>query len=112
MEFAEFIRQFNRMCLYYIRSAGKCTGCPMGGSNISQCRKIAFDNPLTVESIVNEWNQNNPEKYPTWLEWLMSEGVIIRIEESSKEQTRIIPGLCMYSHIPDHIAEMLKLKKR
>ena len=54
MEFVEFIRQFDRMCLHYMRKKEKCVSCPMAGTNVSQCRKIAFDNPCTVESIVNE----------------------------------------------------------
>lgn len=112
MEFVEFIKEFDRMCLYYMRRAGKCTGCPMGGTNISQCRRIVFDNPQSAQAVVYAWGKSNPARYPTWLEWLMSEGAIIRIEESSKEQTHIIPGPYMYDSIPDHIATMLKLEKR
>jgi hypothetical protein len=49
----------------------------MNGVNISQCRKIAFESPYSVERTVMSWAAEHPAPvYPTWGEWLMSIGVI------------------------------------
>jgi hypothetical protein len=45
-------------------------GCPMNGVNISQCRKVAFEQPEVTEKTVMDWAAEHPVVYPTWEEWL------------------------------------------
>lgn len=79
-EFKEVMRQFDRMCWYYQREHECPMGCPMSGVNISQCRKIAFECPESVEKTVMTWAEDHPVVYPTWKEWLISMGVVIERE--------------------------------
>ena len=49
----------------------------MNGVNISQCRKIAFEDPKVTEQTIMQWAAEHPEPvYQTWREWLLSVGVI------------------------------------
>ena len=76
-EFQEVMRQFDRMCWYYQRKRECPMGCPMNGVNISQCRKITFEEPDVTEKTVMSWAAEHPEPvYPTWWSWLINEGVI------------------------------------
>lgn len=70
-EFLEVHRQFDRMCRYYQRKRECPMACPMIGVNISECRKIAFEEPDVTEKTVMSWAAEHPEPvYPTWLEYL------------------------------------------
>ena len=76
-EFQEVIKQFKRMCWYYQRNSDCPMGCPMNGVNISQCRKVAFDEPEVTEKTVMAWAAEHPEPvYPTYWTWLINSGVI------------------------------------
>lgn len=76
-EWMEVMNQFNRMCWHYQREHKCPMECPMDGMNISQCRKIAFEWPDSVEDTVMSWAEEHPEPvYPTWFEWLMEIGVV------------------------------------
>lgn len=73
----EVMNQFNRMCWHYQRKCECPMGCPMNGVNISQCRRIAFEQPEVTEKTVMDWAEENPEMvYPTWSEWLYEQGVL------------------------------------
>lgn len=87
-EWMEVMSQFDRMCSYYQREHECPMGCPMIGVNISQCRKIAFEYPDSVEEIVMSWATKHPEPvYPTWEEWLTTLGV-----QSFNELSKPIPA--------------------
>ena len=76
-EWMEVMNQSNRMCWHYQRKRECPMGCPMNGLNISQCRKVAFEQPEVTEKTVMDWAEEHPELiYPTCGEWLMSIGVI------------------------------------
>lgn len=77
MEYAEFIKQFNRMCWHYQQRRTCPMACPMKGCNISQCRKRAFQEPDVAEKTVAAWVAENPEPvYPVWYTWLSDIGVV------------------------------------
>ena len=70
-EFVDVLRQFDRMCWYYQRKRECPMGCPMNGVNISQCRKLAFEEPKDTEKTVMAWAAEHKEPvYPSFLEWL------------------------------------------
>ena len=74
--FQEVMKQFDRMCWHYQQKRECPMACPMNGVNISQCRKIAFEEPKVTEQTVMQWAEENPEPvYPTWVEWLLEQGV-------------------------------------
>lgn len=76
-EFKEVMKQFDRMCWHYQQKHECPMACPMNGVNISQCRKIAFEEPEVMEKTVMAWAAEHPEPvYPTWAEWLISMGLI------------------------------------
>lgn len=77
-QFSKVMEQFHRMCWYYQRKRDCPMGCPMNGVNISQCRKVAFDEPKETEEIVMGWAAEHPVVYPTWWEWLVSIGAVTR----------------------------------
>ena len=102
MEYQEFMKQFDRMCSHYRCNLDCPMGCPMKGVNISQCRKVAFENPAETEKTVSAWAVEHPEPiYPTWAEWLFDNGLVIRETASfciSREnlygtETRLIEAL-------------------
>lgn len=71
-EFQEVIEQFKRLC----DSANQdCSSCGLG--NMSCSIKDVVDNSVEFEERVISWAAEHPELvYPTWGEWLMSNGVI------------------------------------
>lgn len=88
-EWMEVMNQFDRMCLYHQRKHECPMGCPMSGVNISQCRKIAFECPDSVERTVMSWAAEHPEPvYPTWGEYLHT----LHNEPSSRELSKPIPA--------------------
>ena len=75
-EFVDVIRQFHRMCEANVG----CVICPLRGKNgeSEMCSISAFvNNPERIEGEVMSWAAVHPEpKYPTWEEWLITQGVI------------------------------------
>lgn len=75
-EYGNVMKEFRRMCWHYRREF-KCDGYPLGGTNISQCRRFAFDEPQEFEATVMQWVSEHPEPvYPSWSEWLKGLGLI------------------------------------
>ena len=85
--FQEVMKQFDRMCWYYQQKRECPMACPMNGVNISQCRKIAFEEPKVTEQTVMQWAAEHPVVYPTWENWLTTLGV-----QSFNELTKPIPA--------------------
>lgn len=119
--FQEVIHQFDRMCWYYQRKRECPMGCPMNGVNISQCRKVAFEEPEVTEKTVMSWAAEHPEPvYPTWFEWLEKVGVA----GSAYQQEPCFSGdkeiflktaaftLKAFTTIPADIAEKLGLQPK
>ena len=95
--FQEVIKQFDRMCWHYQRKRECPMGCPMNGVNISQCRKVAFEEPKETEEIVMKWAAEHPVVYPTWGEWLESEGICFsRLTNYEKVHGFTIPKVFEY----------------
>lgn len=121
-EFQEIMREFDRMCWYYQRKRKCPMGCPMNGVNISQCRKIAFEDPERTEKTVMDWSKNHPVPvYPTWLEWLEDQGILtykcIPIASSTTSTAtsyRNVTGLSAkaFMQIPEHLAKKLDIQPK
>ena len=87
MKLQEFMQEFKRMC-WFFKQNGVCPmGCPMTGFDVSQCRKLAFEDPDQVERIVSDWSKRHP-KPMTWREWLGSHGITVRCDGSLQFNTR------------------------
>ena len=111
-EFPDVIEQFDRMCWYYQRKRECPMACPMNGVNISQCRKVAFEKPKETEEIVMKWAAEHPEPvYPTWVEWLLSKGILID-KSSSERFPNWIPSFTAYDQIPADIAQKLGIEPK
>lgn len=106
-EFQEVMKQFDRMCWHYQRKRECPMGCPMNGVNISQCRKVAFEEPIVTEKTVMSWAAEHPVVYPTWREWLISIGVIGQMSTHS-----VIADTLSMTPIPADIAEKLGLQPK
>lgn len=107
-EFQDVMKQFDRMCWYYQRKRECPMGCPMNGVNISQCRKVAFEEPIVTEKTVMAWAAEHPEPvYPTWWSWLINEGVI----EKGSTYKGAIDQLTMHT-IPADIAQKLGIEPK
>lgn len=116
-EFQDVMKQFDRMCWYYQRKRECPMGCPMSGVNISQCRKIAFECPESVEKTIMSWAAEHPVPvYPMWCEWLADKGVVdvarMPVDYSGGIITEIKPSGKMYEHIPAEIAQKLGLQPK
>lgn len=112
-EFQEVHRQFDRMCWYYRRKCECPMGCPMDGMNISQCRKIAFECPDSVENTVMSWAAEHPEPvYPKWGDWLAEMGLISWENNGEGIYSVMVPTFKMCTQIPADIAQKLGIKPR
>lgn len=109
-EFTEVLKQFNRMCWYYQRKRECPIGCPMNGVNISQCRKVTFEEPKETEQIIMEWAADHPIVYPTWWEWLVSIGAVTRKVKPDVASELIETGLL--DDIPVDTAKMLGINPK
>lgn len=82
-EWMEVMNQFNRMCWHYQRKRECPMGCPMNGLNISQRRKVAFEQPEVTEKTVMDWAEEHPELiYPSIAKYLERFGIMIRRDGS------------------------------
>lgn len=101
-EFQEVMKQFDRMCWHYQQKRECPMACPMNGVNISQCRKIAFEEPKVTEQTVMEWAKSHKEPvYPTWEEWLVKNGVF---EPYSNQKYKLcLNGITMFNTPTDKI---------
>ena len=110
-EFRDVIEQFDRMCWYYQRKRECPMACPMNGVNISQCRKVAFEEPKETEEIVMAWAAEHPEPvYPTWVEYLVGIGAIpneIRLETADA-----LMDTHLLKPIPTDIAQKLGIEPK
>lgn len=78
-DFAQTMRDWQRMCSYYekVNNQDPCEPCLLFG----QCGAI-FEMDTNIDwekyaDVIEGWAAENPEPvYPTWIAWLMSEGVI------------------------------------
>ena len=113
-EWTEVMKQFDRMCWHYQREHKCPMECPMGGVNISQCRKIAFEFPGSVERIVMSWVDEHSEPvYPTWFEWLEDIGIVSKAKsEYSQIYDVVLPALKMFEPIPADIAKKLGIEPK
>lgn len=82
-EFLEVMKQRKRMCTKY-EGGGICQSidynmCPLKGHDLC-CRpltNIDINKIQEGEVIIMKWAAEHPEPvYPSWIDWLMSEGVI------------------------------------
>lgn len=115
MEFQEVMRQFDRMCWYYQRKRKCPMECPMNGVNISQCRKIAFEEPDVTEKTVMSWVAEHPEPvYPTWGEWFAERGDLIKLWRNIRVCSAHGAGVIgfLYTTIPADIAQKLGIEPK
>lgn len=78
-EFSELVSIKKRICAKYKHNSN-CNGCPVGEKficgiiSISDYDDMSF---MVCEDTLLSWARENPEpKYPTWEEWLITQGVI------------------------------------
>lgn len=92
-EFINVMKEFNRMCEYGKRHpvAGYCGAhCPVGIAcgfeKQNPALHIAMNEPEKFERAVMHWAAEHQEPvYPTWLEWLSEQGLIIKFKGKDKE---------------------------
>lgn len=79
-EFQEIIREFHRLCETQRKThKNTCDKCPIKIATMGtmfQCYRYVLEKPKVAESIIVAWAAEHPEPvYPTWGEWLESEGI-------------------------------------
>lgn len=62
MEAVEFIKQRNRMCVYYNNMPEGCYACPAFNAAYHNDCKISTDNPKHLVEIVERWAKEHPEE--------------------------------------------------
>lgn len=72
-EFKEIVDIFGRAHSKY--ASKDCNCCPMGGTNISQCRKLLLDDPVFFSTNLLKWDKENPKPI-NWIAWLYQRGII------------------------------------
>ena len=107
-EFQEVMKQYNRM----VEAHRKGVTIPVEASY-----ETAVKQPDFFEEVVMEWAAENPEPvYPTWVDWLMSEGVIpTNYMAANSTDSGVRAGVFYvtskaFEPIPADIAAKLRLK--
>lgn len=112
-EYGDVIKQFKRMCWNYQQKRECPMACPMKGMNISECRKIAFEEPKVTEQTVMKWAAEHPEPvYPTWGKWLEEMGLIKWHNNGEGEYSVMVPTFKMCISIPADIAQRLGIEPK
>lgn len=101
-EFQEVCKHLKRMCERY---GNNCIKCPLNDKDF--CSLSAGDRTIEtykkVEEIIMSWATEHPEPvYPTWEEWLITQGII---KENPNGVGR--PMLKIFERIPADIAQKL-----
>ena len=98
VDFVQVMKDWRRMCQHMTEEYGNssCDKCPLGGCSAvyEMCGKENF---LNMERDIVAWASENPEPvYPTWISWLINEGVIEKGSTYTKAfyqlQTKPIPA--------------------
>ena len=109
-EFSETMRNWARMCNYYGDSCGEAPSrCPL--ANMHGICEAIYDPPSSgvewesIERIINEWHE---PVYPTWTEYLSSNGFLRYVPETETyyDFTRL------FQPIPADIAQKLGIKPK
>ena len=113
--FQDVMKQWKRMCEYNVHNrccikcvlyiTGECKGDSVNGTDYSFLKNGDFE---FVEEKVMEWAENHPEpEYPSWIEWLESQGLIGRNADGGHiVKTRI------FTPIPVEIAKKLGIEPK
>ena len=111
-DFVQTMKDWRRMCQHMEKMGGdrSCDICPLGG-----CNAIYEDDGNTdyaeIKKKVATWAAENPEPvYPTWVEYLVSIGVIpheIRLETADA-----LMDTHLLKPIPAYIAQKLGLEPK
>ena len=119
-EFRKILSEWSRMCKYYdsIDSDDPCKHCPM---DPNQCHAV-FENDEEndysyqyIENVVMEWSKAHPApQYPTWYQWLDSQGLIQVNIERGKEVGNYTTRACFtskaFTPMPEDLAKKIGLE--
>lgn len=115
-EFKEVCKQWRRMCEAANECGGNCVAlCALAHNEFCGNLIQATDKDIeNAETVIMEWAKKNPEPvYPTWIDWLMSEGVIpTNYMAANSTDSEVRAGtfyvtIKAFKPIPDDIAEKL-----
>lgn len=116
--FQEVMKQWKRWCESH---GGRIFDDEMKATaKIDNPFLYAMENAKDVESSVMSWAENNPEPvYPTWAEWLTTQGVLEKAREIFVEPYGSESFICYKAHfdgenmdkpIPPDVAQKLGVK--
>lgn len=116
-KFIEVIHEWARMCKTYSNTNDRIK-CPMARSSICGCisddngasnRKISEAEASKIEADIMSWAAKHPEPvYPTWEEWLITQGVIKENQNGGVGY----PTRKLLESIPVNIAEKLRIEPK
>lgn len=120
-EFQEVIKQMKRMCDHLSPTCNGCKLCLEKGTNefCGEEPKDIRSDPALVEAVVMAWAAEHPEPvYPSWIDWLMSEGVIpTNYMAANSTDSGVRAGTFYvtskaFEHIPADIAQKLGIEPK
>lgn len=107
-EFSEVMRQWSRLCGRH-NDMMYCEGCPLDASKTCGIvSELRMEDVKDAEKTIMAWAAEHPETvYPTWMEWLTDEGLIIK----SGDTYAFLFGKGL-QQIPADIAEKLGIEPK
>ena len=81
MEFQEVMRQWQRMCKSMQEENMSCKeDCPLGHNpTCGELEYASLEEINNTETVIMAWAAEHPgSKYPTWEEWLIKSGILLR----------------------------------
>ena len=116
-EFVQTMKDWRRMC-----KDRRCDVCRLrsvdGICNTDPYSRTDED-IIKIENTVTEWAAENPEPvYPSWIDWLMSEGVIpTNYMAANSTDSEVRAGMFYvtskaFEHIPADIAAKLEIEPK
>ena len=117
VDFVQIMKDWRRMCKAYSTDDDSCCeGCPVVDFREHGCGAIFEMEDSTdwqrYADAIMAWAAENPEPvYPTWVEWLLSKGILID-KSSSERFPNWIPSFTAYDQIPADIAQKLGIQPK
>lgn len=107
-EFQEVMKQWRRFC----KSHSNCGECEFDGKGICGEAHLSDVPYSDMELRIMSWAAEHPEPvYPTWVEWLHENGIILDARQHDGHEHWIL-GLDAMKPIPADIAEKLGIEQK
>lgn len=89
-EFQEMMRGWTEICKRHIERQDRCNSCPINRTML--CDYVVYNRPTKViadaEAVITKYINEHPlPSTPTWIKWMMDNGLIDCVEDGNLKLT-------------------------